>query len=248
MHPLFKKVFRRSKKAEEDLKLKFEAVEPRVLFSATLVDTVESSDAAHHSLPLVQEEAPAYLMERSQVAELAAPAIMDGDGALLLDSLNAYASEMAAEGRREIVFISTDVDDYEGIVSQLDFRYGVFLIDSDSDGVEQIARALEGRSNVDAIHLLAHGSEGRLFLGGTELNAESMQNGHRVWLEAIRNSLSEDADFLIYGCDFTAGGEGRAAAELLSTLLDADIAASTDATGHSDLGGDWNLETELGLI
>ena len=35
---------------------------------------------------------------------------------------------------------------------------------------------------------------------------------------------------------------------LLSTLLGADTAASIDATGHSDLGGDWDLETELGLI
>ena len=245
---LLKNVFRLSQPATEETKLDFETVEPRVLFSATPLDSTEGSGVAHHDLPIVQEEAPAYLPARGDEPDLEMLQMAAGDGALLLDGLNAYADEMAEEGRREIVFISTDIEDYEYLVSNLDPSYEVFLIDSESDGIGQIAAALEGVSGVDAIHLLTHGSEGRLFLAGTEVNAETIEGIHRDGLEAIRASLSEDADFLLYGCDFTAGEDGLVAAELLSTILGADIAASTDGTGHADLGGDWDLETEVGLI
>lgn len=244
----FKKVFRSSEKAGRNAKIAFEAVEPRVLFSATPVDSIETPDGVHHSLPVIHEEAPARVPVPTGAPDGGVPQIVDGDGALLLEGLNDYAAELASEGRREIVFISTDVSGYEYIVSHLDPSYEVFLINAHSDGIAQIAGALAGTTGVDAIHLLTHGSEGRLFPGGTEFNAETMQNEHRIWLEAIRDALSDDADFLIYGCDFTSGEEGLAAAELLSTILGADIAASTDSTGHADFGGNWDLETEIGLI
>ena len=42
-----------------------------------------------------------------------------------------------------------------------------------------------------------------------------------------------DADLLIYGCNFGQGEAGQEAMETLAELTGADIAASTDRTGHS---------------
>ena len=61
-------------------------------------------------------------------------------------------------------------------------------------------------------------------------------------------SAFEDADILIYGCDVAAGSTGRAFIDLLAQLTEADVAASTDTTGASFLGGDWTLEAQTGSI
>ena len=121
-------------------------------------------------------------------------------------------------------------------------------MDLSQDGVEQIAAALEGRENVDAIHILSHGNQGELLLGTGRLNAQTMQGEYADELATIRDALSEDGDILIYGCDFSGGVIGQQAAELLSELTSADIAASDDDTGYESLGGDWDLETQIGII
>ena len=43
----------------------------------------------------------------------------------------------------------------EGIDSNAD----VILLDSTRDGIEQIAEALNGRTDIDALHLMAEGNE-----------------------------------------------------------------------------------------
>jgi len=60
--------------------------------------------------------------------------------------------------------------------------------------------------------------------------------------------LTADGDILVYGCDFSAGSAGLAAARILGDITGADIAGSVNDTGAADLGGDWNLETQIGSI
>ena len=44
------------------------------------------------------------------------------------------------------------------------------------------------------------------------------------------------------------GASGEAFVNALAAATGADIAASTDDTGHADKGGDWELETGVGQI
>ncbi|WP_204102377.1 MULTISPECIES: DUF4347 domain-containing protein, partial [Spirulina sp. CCY15215] len=61
-------------------------------------------------------------------------------------------------------------------------------------------------------------------------------------------SLDEGADILLYSC-FTALGEaGQALIGDLAHLTGADVAASTNATGSANYGGDWVLESSTGNI
>ena len=62
------------------------------------------------------------------------------------------------------------------------------------------------------------------------------------------SALSDDADILVYGCNFAAGEKGAEAVMLLAGLTGADVAASEDLTGAARQGGDWDLETRIGLI
>ena len=124
----------------------------------------------------------------------------------------------------------------------------IYLLDANSDGVEQIAAVLANRSGIDAIHVLSHGSQAQLRLGSSALSLDSMNNEHADELATIRSALSESADFLVYGCNFGNGQEGRAAANRLALLTGADIAASDDNTGASALDGDWELEYQTGAL
>lgn len=216
-----------------------------MLFSATAIDPAADDVETHHDppAPVVEQR----LIEESPSSPEHGPLPID-DANAILSGLNFHAADLEATERREIVFLSTSVENHGYLLEHLDPAYEVYLIDGGSDGVGQIAAALEGLSGIDAIHLIAHGDEGRLFLGATVLDSNSMSGAHRAWLEAIGGSLSPDADILIYGCHFTGGTAGMEAATLLGELTGADVAASTDGTGHVDLGGDWDLETEIGEV
>ena len=113
---------------------------------------------------------------------------------------------------------------------------------------QQIADYLSGLENVDAIHIVSHGSTGALQLGTAVLDSESMRHQYAQQLVEIGKHLSGDADILVYGCDFAKGEDGRDAAMRLEYLTGADVAASDDLTGSSELGGDWDLERAFGEI
>jgi hypothetical protein len=80
------------------------------------------------------------------------------------------------------------------------------------------------------------------------VNHNSIESTYADTLSGISDALAENADLLIYGCDFAAGETGAAAAEAFAAATGADVAASTDATGHALRGGDWELEYSTGRI
>ncbi|MCX7401454.1 MAG: DUF4347 domain-containing protein, partial [Planctomycetales bacterium] len=86
---------------------------------------------------------------------------------------------------------------------------------------------------------------GGLQLGNVTLTAGSLQQS-TPQLEAWRSSLGEDADLFLYGCSIAGGTTGIEFVNQLANVLNVDIAASIDATGVSSLGGDWDLEYQVG--
>ncbi len=150
--------------------------------------------------------------------------------------------------RREIVFISTDVYDYQYLSLNLPESVQIALITSDRDGMEQIAEALRGESNVDAIHIISHGRAGELFIGSSAVDTASLTAEYADELAIIRAALSEDADVLVYGCSVANGDIGQNFIDALAVASGADVAASTNDTGSEAKGGDWNLEASVGSV
>ncbi|MDX1764619.1 MAG: DUF4347 domain-containing protein, partial [bacterium] len=155
--------------------------------------------------------------------------------------------------RREIVFIDTQVPDYQDLVNDLlatsdDGRHvEVVLLDSQRDGVEQISKTLSGYQDLEAVHIVSHGRDGSIQLGNGWLTDETV-DAYADSIEGWGQALTESADILLYGCDLAAAEEGRALINNLSILTGADVAASDDPTGHTALGGDWILEQRTGDI
>ncbi len=149
--------------------------------------------------------------------------------------------------RREIAFIDTTVPNWQ-ILAQ-DVRAGVetILLDPTRDGLAQIAEVLRGRSGLDAIHIVSHGSEGALILGGQSYGADQL-SGHQPELTAIGQALSAGGDLLLYGCDIAKGSAGEQFIKAVADVTHADVAASTNITGAAGTGGDWVLEAATGKI
>jgi hypothetical protein len=199
--------------------------------------------------------ATAAEVNQEQVSQEQAQAAVSGDSTSetqgATDSqelLQAVTTYLPVESRQEIAFVDPTVPDYQQMIAGMGPNVEVVVLDGTRDGMEQIAESLAGRTGIDAIHLISHGDPGQLNLGTGILTQGSMTGEYVEELTTIKQSLSNVADILVYGCEFAEGQAGQDAATLLSQLTGADVAASTDATGYAELGGDWVLETQTGTI
>ncbi|MCK6402817.1 MAG: putative Ig domain-containing protein, partial [Sphaerotilus natans subsp. sulfidivorans] len=126
----------------------------------------------------------------------------------------------------------------------------VIVTDPSRDGLSQIGELLAargGQEGLAALHLVGHGTAGQFSFGGDAIDAGTLAR-HEAALRAWGQALAENGDLLLYGCDTGAGSQGEALLEALQALTGADVAASTDATGGSAAGADWDLEATRGAI
>lgn len=144
----------------------------------------------------------------------------------------------------ELVIIDNSVAEQEKIISD---NPGVeyYVIGTD-ETLDSLTAVISTFSDLKSIHIISHGSEGQIELAGQTINESSAENNLGLF-EAVKNSLSEDGDLLLYGCN-VAEQEGLDFITLVSQLTEADVAASDDLTGSVDLGGDWDLEQSTGDI
>ncbi|MGE0607077.1 MAG: DUF4347 domain-containing protein, partial [Pirellulales bacterium] len=159
----------------------------------------------------------------------------------------------AQQVRIELVIIDAAVSDYQQLVDDLlsqqseSRRFEVVMLDGTRDGIEQISQALANYENIDALHIVSHATDGAVSLGSIRLSLDNL-GGYAGQLVGWRDHLTFDADILFYGCDLAAHEDGQTFIESLAELTGADVAASTDATGHESLGGNWFLEYAVGQI
>ena len=146
-----------------------------------------------------------------------------------------------------ILFIDSCVTGYQTLIDSLTEPLEVFILDGESDGLLQIAAHLQGRSGIDAIHVVSHGRQGALYLGNTLLDDASIAS-YAGQLAEIGKALTDAGDILLYGCDVALGDVGLHFISSLAQFSGADVAASNNTTGTVLLGGDWVLEARVGLI
>jgi fibronectin-binding autotransporter adhesin len=204
------------------------ALEPRMLFDGAVAATVaETADAL-----------PTADTSHDQAS---------------LENAHSNADNLAAtptgttDNRQEVVFIDNQVKDYQQLISGLKPGSEVVVLDGSKDGLQQIADYLNGRSGIDAIHIISHGDVGKVQLGNSWLNSDSLAN-RSATLTAIGQALDSEGDILLYGCQVGADGAGRNFIDGLANATGADVAASDDPTGAASKGGDWVLEVSQGDI
>ncbi len=169
------------------------------------------------------------------------------------DPANATTSTLDGKTSHELALVDTSADDYQQLLDDLwsnrdpDRNIDVVLLDSRQDGVQQITGILSRYEDLDAIHIVSHGTEGGVRLGSTWLDAKNMA-AYAADVAGWQEALAADADLLFYGCNLARSESGRTLVDSLSALTGADVTASSDNTGHALLGGDWELEYATGAI
>ncbi len=177
-----------------------------------------------------------------------------------------------AETPKAIAFIDTAVPDWKTLVDGVTAGTEVILLDSNRNGVEQIAQKLRG-GNFCAVHIVSHGAVGSLQLGNTMLSLDTLSDraltptniineenrgvvssppprncDFVLWVKEWAKGLVGNAEILLYGCNVAKGDLGAAFAQRLSQLTGANVAASTSLTGSAEKGGDWELGYTTGAI
>ncbi|MCY7382842.1 MAG: DUF4347 domain-containing protein [Microcoleus sp. CAN_BIN18] len=141
----------------------------------------------------------------------------------------------------EIAIIDTAITDLEHLLGGIKPGTATYSLDNQTDAVEQIAKILAQHTNIQNLHIISHGSPGNLYLGTTALNSSNIKN-YSPQLQKWRNALTPNASIILYGCNLAAGDAGNQFLTQLNQLTGANIAANTQPTGNSKLGGNWEIQ------
>ena len=252
-------------------KLIVEPLEPRTLFSADIVSASLAADlfadnsteqytwlanTGQSDFTVPKDKASAYSAKNSLLNDPET-----GYNSNELIGFEEQASDVITdltptfEISRQLIVIDARVNDSDALLQDVinnrqsgtDFEI-IHLVD-DTDGIEQITAALnaQGNQKYDAVHIIAHGSDAELQLGSTQLNSGNLQH-YKDELSSWSSELALDADLLFYGCDVAQTEKGQGFVDQISQWTGADVASSSDLTGHADLGGNWELEYIVGTV
>ncbi|MBL4690885.1 MAG: DUF4347 domain-containing protein, partial [Rhodospirillales bacterium] len=191
-----------------------------------------AADMAGAAHPLALALEPRFMFDAAGAATGSEIAEQTAADSLADDTAVADDNETA---RRELVVVDTSVAGYSTLIAGLDPGVDVLEIGADEAGFQALADALTGRAPYDSIQILSHGGEGAVQLGTDLLTSQNL-SAYGDALSAIGAALTPDGDLLLYGCE-VGTGTGWAFVDELALVTGADVAASDDFTGSSDLGG-----------
>jgi hypothetical protein len=145
---------------------------------------------------------------------------------------------------RSVVFFESSVADYQVLKEGLAAGRDAVVLDSNGDGLREMAAFLAGRTGLMTVGVVAHGSPGALALGTATLDAENLGSYTRE-LAAVASALGRGGELDLWSCEVAAGQAGQALVRDLATATGARVAASEQAVGSAALGGNWRLDVQM---
>ena len=220
----------------DNAKLVFEELEPRLLLSADGLGVITEASVATLQT-LVHSENENIMIVQHQTEQ----------------SSTVVHNKTQTDSRSELVIIDSRAPNFQQLhndvikAQQQGRDINVVILDAHRDGIEQISEALDKYHKLDAVHIVSHGKDAQLQLGATQLNNQNL-NQRSDEINKWQQVFSDGGDLLIYGCNLAGSANGTQLVNSLSGLTGADVAASDDVTGNNVLGGDWDLEYQVGDI
>ncbi|MEI7609622.1 MAG: DUF4347 domain-containing protein, partial [Rhodospirillaceae bacterium] len=152
-------------------------------------------------------------------------------------------------GKKEVAFVDNSATSYLALADGIRIGVEVDVIDGGESGLAQIAKWAETHSGYDAIHLFSNGSAAALQIGTDNVTSATLDTSvEQAEMAALGSALKAGGDLLVYGSDVAKGTDGEELVARIAFLTGADIAASSDRTGTATTGGNWTLETSIGVI
>nr|WP_319510457.1 DUF4347 domain-containing protein [uncultured Draconibacterium sp.] len=150
---------------------------------------------------------------------------------------------------KNLVFIDKSLSDVEFLADNIDLPSSqIIYIDSENyEGLAKVNDEIQKYDDIQSIHIVGHGKHAELFIGHDSFYGDDIYANRSIF-SSWKDHVSADADLMLYGCSIASTPEGKEFAENLSALTGMDIAASTNLTGQTSLGGDWSLEYTAGDV
>ena len=233
----------------------FETLEPRTMLSADPFGLSESVLETNRDTDIASDTFDNHLnVTNMNAALLPEPIKLAGadDGQIETQPASIASLNLSAERRTELIVIDESIDDYQALLGSIDLNtagvhYEIQFIDSNSAAIAQLTDIISQYDGLNAVHLFSHATQGAINIGNQSLDeATLLENSEAIgqWSDAF----NENADFLLYGCNIASGVYGVQFVETLAALTQLDVAASDDLSGSSALGGDWQLEHNVGNV
>ncbi len=154
---------------------------------------------------------------------------------------SAKPSTRDARDKTEIAFVDPNVAHREILAKAWRDNVEAIVLEPTRSADEQICAVLESRSDVRAIHILAHGCPGEIGFAAGPLSTAALDRWSPA-LDRMKASLGADGQVLLWSCNAGAGESGNALVQALSEKISAPVFASSGFVGASDQGGSWNLD------
>lgn len=206
----------------------FEQLEDRILFSADTSVLIPHLDIASTESDEINSTKIEIMTEKTSTQE-------------------------SASTRNEIAFVDKRIENYDTLARDIlnskndKTNLQIIFLDKGIDGLEKISDVLNNTKDVNAIHIFSHSTDGVLKLGTKELTYDNI-DAHADTLIAWQNTFTPDSDILLYGCDLAKTEIGEKFIQKISLLTGSDVAASSDTSGTTQLGANWDLEYTTGTI
>ncbi|SFC57905.1 VCBS repeat-containing protein [Pseudomonas citronellolis] len=195
------------------------ALEPRILFDGA---AASAADQQHHATDHADQADASHTPSTPDAAAAKAPG-----------------------QPRTLVVLDSRVENREQLTANLAANVTTLVVDAGQDALAAISAALAQLGKVDSIQIFSHGASGQFTLGNQTFTAANLDQFGST-LNGWRGELDAGADIQLYGCAVGAGSAGQALVDRLAQWTGADVGASSNATGASAAGGDWNLEVRHG--
>src|SRR5437016_4686820 len=144
--------------------------------------------------------------------------------------------------KREIVFIDRGVDDLDTLLAGIRPDVEPILLSNDEPAPRQMARAVQAREGLEAIHVIAHGRPGEVSFGAGALTLRLIDDDDAADLADVGRVLGEDGQLLFWSCHTGHGASGSAFVAALGHAIGRGVAAAIDLVGAAALGGRWEIE------
>jgi hypothetical protein len=146
---------------------------------------------------------------------------------------------------QRVVFFESSVANIQVLRQGLSADTDSVALDSDGDGLMEMAAFLAGRHDLTSIGVVAHGAPGAVALGSASLNAQSLgRYGNE--LAVVGSALGAGGELDLWSCDVAAGETGASLVGDLALATGAGVAAADHTVGAETLGGNWRLDVQIG--
>ena len=145
----------------------------------------------------------------------------------------------------QLAFVDPTVSNVEFLVRNLQPGVVAIVLTGLESAPLQMARALTGREDIEAIHIIAHGQAGEVSFGSGALSLETIDD-HRDDLAAIGRALAADGEIRLWVCNAAEGEHGRVFLNGLSLATGVTVLGATGRVGAAALGGRWELDARAG--